>query len=86
VELLSAGRRDDAYVSRLERQIHKMLEQLTKVRYRADPESVAGATVRIGDAVIDGRVAGQLQSLQEHYSAGLSKRDREGRGLRILDR
>jgi F-type H+-transporting ATPase subunit b len=38
------------------------------VNFRVDPSILGGLVVRLGDKVMDGSVAGQLQSLREHLS------------------
>jgi F0F1-type ATP synthase delta subunit len=47
--------------------------QPVEVKYRVDPSLVAGATLRFGDVLIDGSVAGQLDHLKEQYMADLEQ-------------
>jgi F0F1-type ATP synthase delta subunit len=41
------------------------------MRYKVDPSLIAGATMRFGDIVVDGSLAGQLQALGERYIESL---------------
>lgn len=40
-------------------------------RYRVDPEILGGVIIRIGDKVIDGSIAGRLETLREHLKREL---------------
>jgi F-type H+-transporting ATPase subunit delta len=73
VQLVSAQDLDADNKSRIERQVQDMTGQSIEVKYRVDPSLVAGATVRFGDVVIDGSLAGQLQSLKERYVVDLEQ-------------
>ena len=71
VRLFSAYALDDASVAQLEEQAQKMVGRPTKVNCKVDPALIAGATMSIGDMMIDGSVAGALRSLYERYVADL---------------
>jgi len=73
VQLVSAQDLDKDTRDRIERQVRDMAGQPIEVKYRTDPSLVAGATVRFGDVVIDGSLAGQLQNLKERYMVELEQ-------------
>jgi F-type H+-transporting ATPase subunit b len=73
VQLVSAQDLDEESRSRIEGQVQEMAGQPIEVKYRVDPSLVAGATVRFGDVVIDGSLAGQLQHIQERYMVDLEQ-------------
>ena len=73
VQLVSAEQLDSDNASRIEAQLRGLAEQPIEMIYKVDPSLVAGATVRFGDTVIDGSLAGQLQSLGERYLADLEQ-------------
>jgi F-type H+-transporting ATPase subunit b len=73
VQLVSAQDLDADNKSQIERQVQNMTGQSIEVKYRVDPSLVAGATVRFGDVVIDGSLAGQLQNLKERYMVDLEQ-------------
>ena len=57
----------------LEQQIQERVGRPVNVTCKVDPNLVAGVTVRIGDILLDGSVAGTLQDLYERYAAGLEQ-------------
>ena len=67
VQIVSAGDLDDDTRSQIESQVNEVLSRPAEVRFRQDPSLLAGVTMRFGDIVIDGSLAGQLQSLNERY-------------------
>ena len=73
VQLVSAEQLDSDHTSRIEAQLRGMAKQPIEMIYKVDPSLVAGATVRFGDTVIDGSLAGQLQSLGERYLADVEQ-------------
>ncbi len=73
VQLVSAQPLDDTSMARIEQEIRAMAGQLIEMSHKVDPALVAGATVRFGDVIIDGSVAGQLQDLQERYITELEQ-------------
>lgn len=73
VHVVSAQALDDEHRTTLESRTARMLEREIQVRYRVDPSLIAGATMRFGGVVIDGSLAGQLQTLQERYVSGLER-------------
>jgi len=73
VQLASAQDLDAEVRGRIEEQVRGITDQPIEVKYRVDPSLVAGATVRFGDVVIDGSLAGQLQHLQERYMGDLEQ-------------
>jgi len=73
VQLVSASDLDADSMSRIERQIKEMVRKPTEMIYKVDPSLVAGATVRFGDIVVDGSLAGQLQGLNERYVSDLGQ-------------
>jgi len=48
----------------VEKDIHHMLGEAAPVNYKVDPAILGGVTIRVGDRVLDGSVAGQLQGLR----------------------
>ena len=50
---------------RYERELADRLGRKVRVRYRRDPELIGGATIQIGDRVVDGSVRSQLQRLRQ---------------------
>jgi F-type H+-transporting ATPase subunit b len=77
VRLFSAYALDDASVARLEKQAQKMVGRPAKVNCQVDPALVAGATMSIGDMMMDGSVAGVLRRLYERYIADLEPSPRK---------
>jgi ATP synthase F1 delta subunit len=73
VQLVSAQDLDENSRGQIERQVRDMAGQPIEVKYRVDSALVAGATVRFGDVVIDGSLAGQLQNLKERYMVELEQ-------------
>lgn len=73
VQVTSACELDPDCVSRIERQVQQMMAKPADIRYRLDPRLIAGVSMRFGDVVIDGSVAGQLQDLNERYVAELEQ-------------
>ncbi|NPV75840.1 MAG: F0F1 ATP synthase subunit B [Anaerolineae bacterium] len=45
--------------------LHQTLKSNVEVRFRVDPTILGGLVVRVGDRVVDGSVAGQIQSLRQ---------------------
>jgi len=50
----------------VKRDILTRLGGSASVTFRVDPSILGGLIVRVGDRVIDGSVAGQLQNLRQH--------------------
>jgi F0F1-type ATP synthase delta subunit len=73
VQVASAGELSTESRDLVEAQIGELLEQPVEVRYRVDPALIAGATLRFGDVVIDGSLAGQLQTLTDRYLVELGQ-------------
>jgi F-type H+-transporting ATPase subunit b len=73
VQLVSAYELDAESLSAIETRAQEMAGGPIEMTYTVDPALVAGATMRFGDVVIDGSVAGQLESLRERFAA-----DRQG--------
>jgi F0F1-type ATP synthase membrane subunit b/b' len=73
VRLLSAYVLDEASIAQLEEQAQKMVGSPVRVTCQVDPALIAGATMYIGDMVIDGSVAGALHGLYERYVADLAQ-------------
>jgi F-type H+-transporting ATPase subunit b len=48
----------------MEKDLHKILGVAAPVNYKVDPAILGGVTIRVGDRVLDGSVAGQLQGLR----------------------
>jgi F-type H+-transporting ATPase subunit b len=73
VQLVSASEVDADNLSRIEGRIQEITQQPTEMIHKVDPSLVAGATVRFGDIVIDGSLAGQLLGLNERYISDLGQ-------------
>jgi F-type H+-transporting ATPase subunit b len=73
VELVSAHEMEPGRRARIEAQVKELAGQPIEIAYRVDPSLVAGATLRFGDLVIDGSLAGQLERLRERYMAELEQ-------------
>ena len=58
---------------RIDRFIARVAGQPLEIRYDVDPALVAGATLRLGDVIVDGSIAGQLQQLKERYMQDLTQ-------------
>jgi F-type H+-transporting ATPase subunit b len=74
VQLVSARQLEDDDRSRIESLAQEMAHKPIEVSYRVDPELVAGATMRFGDVLIDGSLAGQLETLNARYLSGVEQR------------
>lgn len=73
VQVVSASELDSERRAQVEKQIGEVLERPIDMRYRVDPALIAGATLRFGDVVIDGSMAGQLQTLTDRYLADVGQ-------------
>ncbi len=73
VQVMSASELDSESRAQVEKQVGEVLERPIETRYRVDPALIAGATLRFGDVVIDGSLAGQLQTLTDRYLADLDQ-------------
>ncbi len=49
----------------IENDLHQTLKGKVEVKFRVDPNILGGLVVRVGDRVVDGSVAGQIQSLRQ---------------------
>lgn len=67
VQIVSASDLDDDTRSQISTQVSEMLSRPVDVRFKQDPSLLAGATMRFGDTVIDGSLAGQLQTFSQRY-------------------
>ncbi|TMD23672.1 MAG: F0F1 ATP synthase subunit delta [Chloroflexi bacterium] len=65
VALTTAVELDDSERKRYERALAERLGKSVRMEYRHDPALVAGATVQIGDRLIDGSVRTQLDRLRQ---------------------
>ena len=65
VALTTAIDLDEAEQQRYERALARRLGKKVRMEYRRDPGLVAGATVQIGDRLIDGSVRTQLDRLRQ---------------------
>jgi F-type H+-transporting ATPase subunit delta len=65
VTLTSAVDVSQADRERYERELAQRLGRQVRLHYRRDPELIGGATIQIGDRVVDGSVRTQLQRLRQ---------------------
>jgi F-type H+-transporting ATPase subunit delta len=65
VAITTAVELDDSERKRYERALAERLGRNVRMEYRHDPALVAGATVQIGDRLIDGSVRTQLDRLRQ---------------------
>jgi F-type H+-transporting ATPase subunit b len=72
-QLVSAQPLSDAAMTRIAERMRQMAGQPVEVKRQVDASLVAGATIRFGDTMIDGSLAGQLQHLKERYVAELEQ-------------
>ena len=68
VALSTAVELDDSERQRYERALADRLGKKVRMEYRHDPELVAGATVQIGDRLIDGSLRTQLDRLRQRLT------------------
>ena len=68
VALTTAIDLDEAARQRYERALAERLGKKVRMEYRHDPGLVAGATVQIGDRLIDGSVRTQLDRLRQRLA------------------
>jgi len=73
VDITSAVELNGDGSSRIEERVRQMADRPVEISYQVDPALVAGVTVRFGDLLIDGSIAGQLQNLNERYAADLER-------------
>jgi F-type H+-transporting ATPase subunit b len=59
--------------AQIEAEVERLAGQPVEIVYRIDPSLVAGATLRFGDVMIDGSLAGQLERLRERYVSELEQ-------------
>lgn len=76
VRIVSARTLDVASAAQIKTQAQKMVGGPVNVIGKVDPALVAGATIYIGDLLLDGSVAGALHSLYERYVADLQPSER----------
>ncbi|HUT20396.1 MAG TPA: F0F1 ATP synthase subunit delta, partial [Anaerolineae bacterium] len=72
-QLVSARELPAERRAKIEAQVGKLAGQPVEIAYRIDPSLVAGATLRLGDVMIDGSLAGQLERLRERYMSELEQ-------------
>jgi F-type H+-transporting ATPase subunit b len=72
-QLVSARELPAERREQIEAQVGKLAGQPVEIAYRIDPSLVAGATLRLGDVMIDGSLAGQLERLRERYMSELEQ-------------
>jgi len=73
VQIVSAGDLDEDTRSQIESQLSEILDRSMEVSFKRDPSLLGGATMRLGDVVVDGSLAGQLQTLSERYLADVEQ-------------
>jgi F-type H+-transporting ATPase subunit b len=73
VRLVSARDLTQENEERIDRFVAQVAGQPLEIRYDVDPALVAGATLRLGDVIVDGSIAGQLQQLKEQYMQDLEQ-------------
>jgi F-type H+-transporting ATPase subunit b len=59
--------------ARIENKVHEMLDKPIEAQFKVDPALIAGLTLRLGDVIVDGSLAGKLQGLNERYLADLEQ-------------
>jgi F-type H+-transporting ATPase subunit delta len=65
VTLTSAVELSEAERKRYERELAQRLDRRVRLHHRQDPQLIGGATIQIGDRVLDGSVRTQLQRLRQ---------------------
>jgi F-type H+-transporting ATPase subunit b len=73
IQLTSARELDAGVRAQIEAWIQGKTDKPVDTKYRIDADLIAGATMRLGDVVVDGSLAGQLQRLGERYTADLEQ-------------
>lgn len=69
VHLTSAGELEPETISEIEKLIVDMVHRPVEIKHAINPALIAGATVRFGDLLADGSLAGQLKKLCDRYLA-----------------
>jgi F-type H+-transporting ATPase subunit delta len=73
VELISSSELKPEVVERVKQALAKNLGRTPDVKITVDPKLIGGVTLRIGDTLIDGSVATQLEKIREQLkSRGVS--------------
>lgn len=72
-QLVSARELPAERRAKIQAQVKTLAGQPVEIAYRIDPSLVAGATLRFGDVMIDGSLAGQLERLRERYVSELEQ-------------
>lgn len=67
--LITAVALDDADRQRYEQELARRLGRKVRLEHRRDPQLIGGATVQIGDHLIDGSVRTQLDRLRQRLAA-----------------
>jgi F-type H+-transporting ATPase subunit delta len=67
IKIVSAIHIDDAYKQKLADVLTKRIRRQVVLHCETDSSLVGGATIHIGDRVIDGSVRGKLNRLLEHF-------------------
>jgi F-type H+-transporting ATPase subunit b len=73
LQLNSARELDAGVRAQIETWVQEKTDKPVDIKYRIDANLIAGATMRLGDVVVDGSLAGQLQRLGERYTADLEQ-------------
>ena len=60
---------DDDERQRYEQELARRLDRTVRLEYRRDPDLIGGATIQIGDHLIDGSVRTQLDRLRQRLAA-----------------
>lgn len=71
VQLASASEVSSDILERLTQQVQELSGKPVELTHKVDPTLIAGLSIRFGDMMIDGSLAGQLQSLSERYMADM---------------
>jgi hypothetical protein len=72
-QVVSAHELAAEHQSQIDVQVQRLAGQPVEIVYQTDPSLIAGATLRFGDVLIDGSIAGQLEHLRERYASQLDQ-------------
>jgi|GEM_PF-1317780 len=67
VQFVTAAPAEAELIEQVQAKIETLIDHRVRIQHKVNPALIAGATLRIGDTMIDGSLEGQLESLRTRY-------------------